>query len=954
MSEDTDVMFRIGVMDHPESRSALERLAQGVETAQSRMDAGVSGIGRTANRVSGLVDSLATSLDRLNSSSSAMRSAVPDSVQPAGAGIRGGVPDSVLSQVASFESSIDKVQAKMSNLDTSGLSKSVKEFFIEIETLSANTGETLTRQWESQLAGIVTSFSSSMEKLSESSAAAMRGRSALPDNVRPMGESIPSVVPDAVVQQAKQAEAAIDSVQQKVNGFDVSELSRGMQNVFAQLEVDSESSVDEIVDQLDKSVASLVTSASAQATIAKEAYAGAMVAHSEAYAEMAKDLDAYLAKNGSTMDRIAANLRIGESHLQRYRDAADKATAEAGKKFVEAGLNVAQVAKGLATIGLVSEENAEKFLRSIAVIQGTFDVVKGGIKAYTDLSDGIRKAREAAQLLSKAQTTQAALETAQLARLKAYHASLVQEAAAANTAAAANGRLAASRVAAGAAAGAGGAAGTAGTAASMLGGLGGMGRMAGLASRATPIGLGLAAAAAGGTAIYQNQTGSATTSDSSIQAQVVRFGTWMLRLTGQFEKLDSPMNRFGQSVRSFTDQLEEFTGLGAYARIPGLSDLSSVLSLGELAASQAGVERGQRSLDRNRINNDAARDIARAEAETQRELERMRYQSSADSIRRQSALTTQRFGFFDGQGDRDFERETMRDRMRLRNETDEGVLGSAMLGQLSASSMRMRSRPNENLEMLGGEAAGYSLAAQEYAKAKQELDRVLSFAGSSDQEVADALQQAQHYQNEVVKSLERQSQLARAYGSDRLAIEREIQSTIMAGLDQQQAKIDALDGRRKSAMRSFVGMDAIERDMATRALTKARTGGGASLSQMEADILGRIGTDETSRFADQATEAQAKKLGFDATFGTTIDDSRRQIEATRQQLEAQLQASFDVSMKVEADTDQVVDAIMPQVEKAISEMARSVEEKLTRRLDSTIGEIRTQRNIDWKNYRDGR
>jgi uncharacterized protein YjbJ (UPF0337 family) len=176
----------------------------------------------------------------------------------------------------------------------------------------------------------------------------------------------------------------------------------------------------------------------------------------------------------------------------------------------------------------------------------------------------------------------------------------------------------------------------------------------------------------------------------------------------------------------------------------------------------------------------------------------------------------------------------------------------------------------------------------------------------------------------------------------------------MSAIEQQAAKLDALDNRRKSAMRSFVSMDALDRDMAIKALEKARAGGGASLSQMESDLLGRIGTDETSRFVDESTEAQAKKFGFDATFGSSIDDTRKQIEGTRQQLEAQLQASFDVSMKVEADTDRVVDAILPQVERAISDMTEAIERSLEEKLRDQRAEINTQRGKDLAALKNGR
>ncbi len=153
-------------------------------------------------------------------------------------------------------------------------------------------------------------------------------------------------------------------------------------------------------------------------------------------------------------------------------------------------------------------------------------------------------------------------------------------------------------------------------------------------------------------------------------------------------------------------------------------------------------------------------------------------------------------------------------------------------------------------------------------------------------------------------------------------------------------------------MKSFVDMDALDRDLATKALTKARASGGASLSKSEADLLSRVGTDETSQFVDQATEAQAKKLGFDTTFGSSMDATRKQIEGTRQQLEAQLQASFDVSMQVEADTDKVVDAILPQVEKAIEDMAKSIERSMEERLTDKVAMIQSQmtrNNVQMKN-----
>ncbi len=66
--------------------------------------------------------------------------------------------------------------------------------------------------------------------------------------------------------------------------------------------------MDEIVETIENKIAELPTAVKAQAEVLRSAYAAQMVEHSEAYAAMAEDLDGYLAKNGSTVEQIAANL----------------------------------------------------------------------------------------------------------------------------------------------------------------------------------------------------------------------------------------------------------------------------------------------------------------------------------------------------------------------------------------------------------------------------------------------------------------------------------------------------------------------------------------------------------------------------------------------------------------------------------------------------------------------
>lgn len=835
MSEDTDVMFRIGVMDHPASKAALESLAKNVDDAQARMTAGVQSIGETANRVGSSIDNLIGKLDDMTSrQASTMRSAMPDSVRPAGPGAGG----------------VSSVGAE--------------------------------------------------------------------------------------------ASAAVSTLQSRIDSFDPSSLSSSMRNVFAELASVSEASVDEIVGTLDEfsdRMTNMVDGVEAQSEVLRTAYANQMVEHSETYAAMANDLDGYLAQHGSTQEKIQANINLGDAALKRYRDDAANTTLESNKMFVESALHVAQMAKGLATIGLVSEESAEKFMQSLAVIQGTFDVVKGGVEAYEKFRRGVKLAGEATEFLNKAKKTEAALQTVEIARMKAYHASLIQEAAAANAAAVANGRLATSRTAAGAsgaAAAAGSAASAAGSRAGMLGGLG---RFAGGAFGTTAA---AGAAAAGGIylagrAVTESATGSATRSDSSIAGLEARMAAWSLRLTGMFEKTDAPMVKFAQGFSSIGDKM-----LGWVPGGDQMKNLNVAGDMAGLAASQAGVERGQKRFDRDKSQNDLTRELNAASQQTEFDKEQLRFRSSSDAIRAASVNATSSFEF---QGQTQGMRgqwQDMQDRFKLSGVKDEGILGQAAVSQASNNASRLRGEPDAAFIQMTAEADVLALASKRYSDAKTALDKTLSFAGSTDADRALAMERAKSAQDDMVRSLERQAQLARQSGANRLSIEREIQGAVMAGIDQQQAKLDALNERRKSAMKSFVDMDAMERGMATKALEKARAGGAASLTKMETDLLGRVNTEETSRFVDQATEAQAKKLGFDQTYGVGIDATRQQIEGTRQQLEAQLQASFDVSMKVEADATQVVDAIMPQIQKSVTDMTDSMMRYMDEKLIDTKMEISTR------------
>jgi hypothetical protein len=132
--------------------------------------------------------------------------------------------------------------------------------------------------------------------------------------------------------------------------------------------------------------------------------------------------------------------------------------------FFEGTESVARFGRGFAALGLIGEENTEKLLKGLVVVQGTFDLVVGGVKTWQAVS----KAVEGYRAIVVA--TAAAEQAARSRNIALINAEIGAEA-----------RLGAARAASGGASSVGGA-----------GGLAGLGRFA------SPLGVGLAI---GGTAI---------------------------------------------------------------------------------------------------------------------------------------------------------------------------------------------------------------------------------------------------------------------------------------------------------------------------------------------------------------------------------------------------------------------------------------------------------------------
>jgi hypothetical protein len=146
-----------------------------------------------------------------------------------------------------------------------------------------------------------------------------------------------------------------------------------------------------------------------------------------------------------------------------------RSAEEMNKAVLKGARGLLDAAKGWTQLGLIGEENSKKLLESLIYVEGAFNIAKGGIEFLEAFGQGwkaIKNSQEAANNVAKITS---ALRSTEFAQLRAYNISLVQEAQAASVAAAANGRLAASRTAAGVAAGTGAAATAAGAAATTAG-----------------------------------------------------------------------------------------------------------------------------------------------------------------------------------------------------------------------------------------------------------------------------------------------------------------------------------------------------------------------------------------------------------------------------------------------------------------------------------------------------
>ncbi len=222
----------------------------------------------------------------------------------------------------------------------------------------------------------------------------------------------------AVAEQPAAASVA-RNVQSALDSVSVADLMSGQVTAI-------ESSLDRLTQAED----SAVDATGEMTAKLKKEYSDRVASQKAAHDKLNSDLDNAVEKQGEAQERM------NQSVLKGARAVLDSA-------------------KGLAQLGLVSEENADKLVQGLTKIEGAFNIAKGGVEFLEAFSAGWKSVAKANEAANKVTEIQQALAGPQFAQLRTYQTMLAQEAAAANAAAFANSRLSASRGVSGAATGAG-------------------------------------------------------------------------------------------------------------------------------------------------------------------------------------------------------------------------------------------------------------------------------------------------------------------------------------------------------------------------------------------------------------------------------------------------------------------------------------------------------------------
>ena len=690
-------------------------------------------------------------------------------------------------------------------------------------------------------------------------------------------------------------------------------------NVFKGLGDAASEEASRVSSKLQSAVDGLPNSVAGVTHKVKAEYEKRVQIQANAYAQMAADLDAANAKQGEASEKMNANVMKGV-------------------RSVLAG------AKGFAELGVAGKESSEAMLSGLVAIQGVADAVEGGIGILEAFNSGWKLVRQSQDAVSSASSIQKAMMGGQFAQLKGYQAQLAQEALAANTATAANNRLNESRSVAGGAVGSatqatGGIAGklagigakvggaiTSGTGLSMATTVAGVG--VGVMGTIAAAGAALASVAIAGKVLSESLSGTAMKQDS---------------LTMGIANLEAGLGASAIQMTGFQDSLKNAGGfLGAFA---------------SLASSNVALAKAEANFRKSQMEKEQSRKLTNLENKYGGERDQADFARNS-SVARNNASINKNDGAALAET---FSQSKASDKLAGLQKVIENYKSGesndlkaysqavAQSNHLQADILNSISTQQNYLDQsfndkLSAEAGIQSQALEKLAKYQKQVAAGEGTGAKDAEAYAEAVKQVLFYEDTILSSKEKQRGLESEMAKTRVDSQAKVQDSLKKQLDLQTSSMDKLVSGYRSAATNFSKLGEIEKHQVQLDLAKARKVGGANLSDEERDRLSQVGGDEVNRYVNDGNLAEAKRYGFDQSFGSGFDGERKKIENEQRNINAQLEASYKVAVNLKFDSKSVEDMMVNSMNKVVDERTGTIMDNVAHRMRIERSQITSEQD----------
>ena len=860
MSEETSVMFEIGVMEHPATKSRIDALTKLVVDSQAKMTVGMDRVGLMAQSAGSAIAPLVAQMEGFKKSALSGYS----EMQKAANAIKS---EKIVNIVVNGAEKLGDLEAMLAGMKNATVGAGMVPVAAQMNTLKkdANSGDdeqraSINGMKEEKIVNIVVNGA---EKLNDLEARLAGMQKAAGGGSKGGGSG-----------------SSGGGSKDPMEG-----MTPGLRNVFKELETDAKGSADAIFQAFDEAKAKLPSSIQANTQLLKTEYRKRVTDQRKAYDEM-------------------------QDSLRQAVDGQTEATERMSAMAVKGTRSLIGMSKGFAELGLMSAESTEQLAKGFVVIQGLFDIFDGAadvMESFTGAQKGVRQATEAA---NKVAQIQASMAGPQFAQLRAYQAQLIQETTIANAATAANTRLNASRgvtgaVAVGSAAAAVGSAATSGApvaaAASSLGSIA-TSAASGLASLTIAVapvvsalsvvaGIGAAfgAIAAAGALVVESLNGTAS-KQGSWTDWLVGSGASFARLVGTTNDTSSMFSRLAKSQIE-TEKMEKKS---AKSRI--LADHNENVTNLKTAANDETIQvnfKEDARATRSRTENTGSLD-AKIAGELKIQTEAMMAMAASQRIvdkardgevidKKTAAKAGTHVSFFQNQIAQSQARQT----------ADQSGFSGTKLSDEKGIGDNALVAYNAQLKIMVGLTKDGNTASDEYTA---------------------SVSNARKFQASAVESLEKQKSLIKEKLSIEIQGQQKVQDLLKSQLDLKTQALQKSQDEQASAISNFSKLGQIEKQQAIDALAKGRKQGGGSLDDVEKDLLRSVGTKEAVRLANEGDVDEAKKFGFnDKNFDAGFDTEQAGLKAAKTQIEAQLSTSYDVNVKLINDTSGIVASVIGQV-----------------------------------------